>query len=53
MGIKNSNVLINPLQHTCKDLDMFLSKVNSGKLTSAQAEELRSLGTALKNELAC
>ncbi len=57
MGIKTSNALINPLQHMCKDLDMFLSKVNSfessGKLTLEQAEELRELGSALKNELAC
>ena len=57
MGITSSNALINPLQHMCKDLDMFLSKVNSfessGKLTAGQAEELRELGSALKNELAC
>ena len=32
--------LINPLQHMCKDLNMYLSK------------ELRQLGTALKDELA-
>jgi hypothetical protein len=34
---------------------MFLSKVDSfetsGKLTSEQAEELRQLGTALKNDM--
>jgi DNA-binding beta-propeller fold protein YncE len=57
MGIKSSNALINPLQHICKDLGMFLSKVDtyesSGKLTALQAEELRQLGTGLKNELAC
>ena len=57
MGITSSNALINPLQHMCKDLGMFLSKVDSyessGKLTFEQAEELRQLGTALKNELAC
>jgi DNA-binding beta-propeller fold protein YncE len=57
MGVKSSNALINPLEHMCKDLNMFLSKVDSfessGKLTSEQAQELRQLGTALKNELAC
>ena len=57
MGIKSSNALINPLQQICKDLGMFLSKVDtyesSGKLTLQQAEELRQLGTALKNELVC
>ena len=31
---------------------MFLSKVNTGKLTPEQAEVLE-LGSALKNELAC
>jgi DNA-binding beta-propeller fold protein YncE len=57
MGIKSSNALINPLQQICKDLGMFLSKVglyeSSGKLTAQQAEELRHLGLALKNKLAC
>jgi hypothetical protein len=57
MGIKSSNALINPLQQICKDLGMFLSKVDSyessGKLTLQQAEELRQIGTAIKNELAC
>jgi len=36
---------------------MYLSKVDlyesTGKLTLGQAEELRQLGTSLKNELAC
>jgi DNA-binding beta-propeller fold protein YncE len=57
MGIKTSNALISPLQHMCKDIDMFLSKVDSfessRKLTTEQAQELHQLGTALKSELAC
>ena len=57
MGIKGSNALINPLQHMCQDLGMYLSKVDSfessGKITSVEAGELRDLGNALQNELAC